>query len=638
MEFNEKTKIQNLADSLREAVLEKKEKVLFVIGAGCSAEAGIKTSKQIIEEFDFGFSEDQIRTILRQNNLEVPFEDIPMEAYLSAYKDIFGTAWDDIKSKLRDFFPDRYEVEIKKPPLGYALLAHLMKYNFVHSIISLNFDELLEQALDDSLGVDGYKIVASRSAFGRIKDSELFDESRVIYKPHGTISMPMTLRATWERVNRLDNEKIQVLNSVLKKHSIWVFVGYRFTDLDIAPIFLYSAKNRKNLKIWFINRDKHNKLLTKNQEVKDKRIKKLLLTNNCQDEEVAKYFIRSGSDHFFRKFIKYLFDKSKNEKISYYRKGSGYRILDILYENGLDTKVSNRIIYRIFLFSLITKGKFTDRALMQFTEIKNLLHLSKDKTITKRNSCENNKNTVLSSRLKEFRETFQELFFSVEQGVNTVYYLKDQNDLFSSLTKFLVKKLPNKDNIDSKIEKKIIELLKDLWNDSDILINEHSNDIPFALSSSCSKFICNLQEFYTRTHSLIFNLKNNDSLNIIAETGEWLLEYRSQLKNKKIKLIITNPGCDIGESFHKKKSKEIIEDLQTINGLKIKYLPFIENRYHMSLSVNHCEGIFFTRDAKSPFITPIYVAKEDFDKVNKYFNMLWSKKATKEECTTRRCT
>ncbi len=245
-EEKQEDKIKELAAYFKQAVLDDNQKVLVIIGAGCSAEAGIKTSQQVIDELDFGFQKEEILGILRQQNLEIPFDDIPMEAYLSAYKEIFGPAWEDIDSKLREFFPDRENVNVAPPPLCYCLLAHLMKYDFVHSIISLNFDELLEQALDDSLGIDGYKIVSSRSAFGRIRDLELYDETKVLYKPHGTISHPMTLRATWEKVNRLDDEKIEVLKNILEKHSIWIFVGYKFNDLDITPLFSYVAQRHKN--------------------------------------------------------------------------------------------------------------------------------------------------------------------------------------------------------------------------------------------------------------------------------------------------------------------------------------------------------------------------------------------------------
>ena len=203
-EEKEKNKIKTLANYWQDAVLNNKKKILLVVGAGCSAEAGIKTSQEIIEDFNFGFSDEQIRSILRKRNLEIPFDYIPMEAYFSAYQDILGPAWTkDIYQMIRKHFPARDMIlENRKPSLSYALIAHLMKYDFIHSIISLNFDELLEQALVDSLGKNGFQVIASRSEFGRIKDLKLYNQSKIIYKPHGTISRPMTLRDTWDQVNR----------------------------------------------------------------------------------------------------------------------------------------------------------------------------------------------------------------------------------------------------------------------------------------------------------------------------------------------------------------------------------------------------------------------------------------------------
>ncbi len=625
-EFAEiKRKIKEFAEILRQAVFQNK-KVLCVVGSGCSAEAGIKISQEIKDELNFGFSENEIRAILKQCGLVVPFSDIPMEAYLSAYQHIFGPAWEDIDTRLRKFFPTRNDIDpkiIKKPPLTYALLAHLMKYNFIHSIISLNFDELLERALDDSLGISGYKIVSSRSAFGTIRDFKLYNDTRVLYKPHGTISAPMTLRATWDRVNRLDDEKIEVLSEVLKNHSVWIFIGYKFGDLDIAPIFLYSALNKTEVSIWFVNRDSHNRLY------KDPRIKQLLKKNASQAYD--NYFIKSNSDYFFRKLINNLFDTNIEPKMKYYRQGNGYRILDILFEGGLEPSLINQIIYRIFLFSLITKGKFTSKALLQFNEIKNLLFL-----------YSNQHNQDISSSLREvldlFLKEFNALFSTDDQGIYKIFYLNNKNDLFADLVNFLKNKLSI--NSSGKKEKKVKELLEKLWNDTDIMILEEPTDIPFPLTDQGSKVICNLEELLTKTEKIINEAEANGELAIVAETGEWICKYIDEIRKRsiKIKLIISDPECDLRNSYHYRNGKNIETIFKSLgNNIEYRYLPFIENSNHMTLSLGKKKGIFFNREAKSPFINPIFISGDDFNRAETYFQILWEKKASKDKCKEKRC-
>ncbi len=649
-EEKQEDKIKELAAYFKQAVLDDNQKVLVIIGAGCSAEAGIKTSQQVIDELDFGFQKEEILGILRQQNLEIPFDDIPMEAYLSAYKEIFGPAWEDIDSKLREFFPDRENVNVAPPPLCYCLLAHLMKYDFVHSIISLNFDELLEQALDDSLGIDGYKIVSSRSAFGRIRDLELYDETKVLYKPHGTISHPMTLRATWEKVNRLDDEKIEVLKNILEKHSIWIFVGYKFNDLDITPLFSYVAQRHKKLRIWFVNTDRSKRLLhSDNLTIKNRKIKQLLSNNFREDnalkennkDNLIKHFIRIKSNKFFREFIKHLFS---DLEFSYYRKGYGYRILDILYEHGLSLNLEKRIIYRIFLYSLITKGKFADNSLIQFTEIRNLLRL-KAKSY-RRNNCNKDLIRVLNESLEKFRSIFKPFILKQKQGINTIYYLKYRKNLFKKLTSHLIMQLPNgKREIEENVEKKLFKLLKGLWEETDIILPSASHSIPFVFSSHNSSIICDLKGLFDHTDKIMERLMNVNGpikeLNIVAETGSWLTDYFDnrnikELSNLQIKLIITNPSCDIADSYHKDNQQKIIKKLKEITkeSIQIKYLPFYENSRHMTLSIPNKEGIFFIREAKSPFITPIYIKESDFEQMNQFFNMLWEKRATTDVCET----
>ncbi len=87
------------------------------------------------------------------------------------------------------------------PSLTYEILAHLMKHGFLDAIINFNFDELLDQAIDEEVGAEGHtKIVRDGSWARRLRTDgnarhQRFDLPLYI-KPHGTVGDPASLRFT----------------------------------------------------------------------------------------------------------------------------------------------------------------------------------------------------------------------------------------------------------------------------------------------------------------------------------------------------------------------------------------------------------------------------------------------------------
>jgi hypothetical protein len=97
--------------------------------------------------------------------------------------------------RLRQVYDHRYN-----PSLTYEVLAHLLKHRFVDAVINFNFDELLDQAIEDELKPDEYhKILYD----GEVNMDDIFFESGSLryplyIKPHGTISHESSLRFTDE--------------------------------------------------------------------------------------------------------------------------------------------------------------------------------------------------------------------------------------------------------------------------------------------------------------------------------------------------------------------------------------------------------------------------------------------------------
>lgn len=86
--------------------------------------------------------------------------------------------------------------------LFYEIVAHLFKHRFIDVIINFNFDELLDNAIEEEMSDSQYQYIYSD---GHCPDKEnmqkdLLYDNRLTFpvyiKPHGTISHPSTLRFT----------------------------------------------------------------------------------------------------------------------------------------------------------------------------------------------------------------------------------------------------------------------------------------------------------------------------------------------------------------------------------------------------------------------------------------------------------
>jgi hypothetical protein len=105
------------------------------------------------------------------------------------------------------------------PSLSTETLGHMMKHGFVDAIISCNFDELLEQTLDDEVGPDGYIRIVHDGEWGRKQRIDGRDRYRfsrpLLIKPHGTASEPTSLRFTRELYFELPPDMARLLNTLI---------------------------------------------------------------------------------------------------------------------------------------------------------------------------------------------------------------------------------------------------------------------------------------------------------------------------------------------------------------------------------------------------------------------------------------
>ncbi len=173
---------------------QRKFRCIAVVGAGASApilDRGDDLAAGLIEKFNIGqASIDAEHERLARITAVDPDE---FEAKLSAIGQTMGNG-----RRVRAAISDLYR--LRHPTiLAYELLAHLLKHRFLDAIISMNFDELLDQSLDDELGAGEYaRIVSDRDCVNVNSDVSAPDYIPLYIKLHGTASEPESLRFTRE--------------------------------------------------------------------------------------------------------------------------------------------------------------------------------------------------------------------------------------------------------------------------------------------------------------------------------------------------------------------------------------------------------------------------------------------------------
>jgi hypothetical protein len=122
--------------------------------------------------------------------------------------------------------------------LGYELIAHLLKHRFLDAVISFNFDELLDQSLDDELGTNGYrKLISNRDCVNVDHDPDSSEYLPLYIKLHGTAAEPESLRMTRDAYYELPQKLIGEVHGLLRcERAVIVNVGSAMTGFDLHRV------------------------------------------------------------------------------------------------------------------------------------------------------------------------------------------------------------------------------------------------------------------------------------------------------------------------------------------------------------------------------------------------------------------
>jgi SIR2-like domain len=152
--------------------------------------------------------------------------------------------------KVRDKISEWYG--IRHPSIiAYELIAHLIKHRYLDAIISFNYDELLDQSLDDELGRTEYVRVLSERDCHSIKSNPDQPGYVPLYiKMHGTASEPESLRFTRESYYWTPKPIIGVVEQLLNTENLVVMnLGCRLASFD----FQYLLREPRNVSLFHLN-------------------------------------------------------------------------------------------------------------------------------------------------------------------------------------------------------------------------------------------------------------------------------------------------------------------------------------------------------------------------------------------------
>jgi hypothetical protein len=216
-------------------------KIVVVVGAGASTDAcGLPTGKDAANMlksiFENDFNLDLIKREIRRITVEYRLEEQDFETVLLALSKFDQTKVLDL---LNTIYNRRHY-----PSVAYEVLAHWMKHRFIDAIVNFNFDELLDQALDDELGPKGYHRVVTDGDCPEKLDDWLDSRNRFKFplyiKPHGTASSKSTMRFTRSSYSLLPPDLDALLVKLFMGRTDVLIVGYAMQSVEFNDILQRS--------------------------------------------------------------------------------------------------------------------------------------------------------------------------------------------------------------------------------------------------------------------------------------------------------------------------------------------------------------------------------------------------------------
>jgi NAD-dependent SIR2 family protein deacetylase len=204
------TAIDNLAALIR-TKRDNGARFIVMLGAGASVDAGVPPMSQLMEQV---------------------LEKYDQGGQGSDY-DRFDRFWGRVDKNTRDSILKEYLD--KHPSKGHESLARLVREGYFDTVVTFNYDDLLEQTLD-KLGVDYRRCVR-----GELQDTVFADymldseHGPRVLKIHGSLKGAKTYLATWREMRDYPEKIADAFADVTNRDLI--VCGYSFSDVCVTRGF-----------------------------------------------------------------------------------------------------------------------------------------------------------------------------------------------------------------------------------------------------------------------------------------------------------------------------------------------------------------------------------------------------------------
>lgn len=308
-------------NELASLIRNSPDKFVIFLGAGACVSAGLPlgdTLRDIILETIYGssLSLEELRTRFYEQFPEAKnFKEFTLEVVNHFFIQRHGVIILDL---LKNIF-NKY----KLPPIGYSNLKKLIKKDILKKIITVNFDELLEKALNE-LNVKAIGVNSDLKENVQIwKDSS----EPILLKLHGTISNSANLKASLDDVKILPKDKSLHLEYLIGNHSI-IFVGYSGRDNDIISCIKHIVKNKNYIYKFY--------LISPSEEEMHKNLLKIASSENN--------FLKLESDAFLGRLKGLIIGEDSTESLMHKELSKrGFGVKRVIWTPGIHHHYQNYI-------------------------------------------------------------------------------------------------------------------------------------------------------------------------------------------------------------------------------------------------------------------------------------------------------
>ena len=579
-------------------------RVVGVVGSGASNSAGLPLTTKALDilKEDSLMSHRVLDAELDRLSQTYKLDKQAFETHLRALSTSAFEA-QNLRDNLQKMYGYRF-----MPVLGYEILAHMLKHRFLDAIINFNFDELLDQSIDDELNNGEYHHILSDGDCP--DDMSLRNEKnrRPYYiKPHGTASHKSTLRFTREDYYGLPFDIQRVLRYLLTdKPVVLIIIGFGMQSLEFNRI-LEGVKHES--KMFHINlRNPAKKFRIGGFEKNDL----LKVSENNDISQILRRIWEQTTSIFNKEYRPREITRHKLISETFFRE---------IKENNNESYLKGRTVIELCLSVAKGKGLVT---MSQLSNDRSGKYFELYKAIQ---NDANFYDMCIQIGLKDIGYSREAM--RLMKNEKMVSSILDDKEFDKEIDFLYARVQDNLDHISKrKLSKRLFrETLVELYDGLEIELRYKPHN-PYTKIFQNPKTLSTYtaMKFYTKQ---MFK-KDWRYLFVVAETGQWLSDAyfsRKILRNSKAQIFLLVADTSWENRLRKIYGNTIVS---------IRKLPWWEHNRHITILANENQipftGIYFSRRLRSANITPVFLNSVDDALVAlESFNAYWIKASRQDQ-------